>query len=289
MKVVYSYSSGFFKSKTDYKSFYNVYGDEQFKGFYNKEMFFNSFVLSVFSAANKFQEIELYTDPEGYELLNFLDLPFTCIYKDINVELTENEKKFWAISKIKTHLRQKEPYFHMDYDLFLFNNLPSNMLKSPIFGYMKEYDDFNWYNKDVSDFINNGNFELLPELKTFIERYPNTIPSINCGVIGGNNIEFLHEYCMDVLKYINCMSPDLLHVYRCTFLEQFYLGAKAKIKNIKLLTLSDFYGKMINEKSGTLHLFGPGFKLNKNYVDWLSYEIQDEYPEIKKKIKEVIQ
>ena len=107
MKIVQSFWSG------SQKEFTNSYGWFSYK--YN----WMSWILSCHQLAKHHKEVELYTDQFGYDILiKKLQLPYTKVHVVLD-ELNHYNKDLWAIAKIKTFQLQKEPFLHVDGDVFV--------------------------------------------------------------------------------------------------------------------------------------------------------------------------
>jgi hypothetical protein len=221
MKAVYSFGSHPFFVGHHYKNIGQ---------FYNLEMFYLCFALSVLQTKKFFGNAHLYTDFYGKLLLNEILHLFDSVTL-ICDNLTENEKQFWPISKIKTHELQTEPYIIIDYDIFLWEPLPDRMLNAQILGQNTEphdikfyYDSYHSY-KDECDSKN-------PIIKKYIDRTFDAnnkdafcTNAINCGLVGGHNIKMLKQYAKDAIEIINnCDDTKKLYFRHATFIEQWFLG-----------------------------------------------------------------
>jgi hypothetical protein len=77
-----------------------------------------SWALSCLSLREHYDEVALYTDQEGYDvLINKLHLPYT----EVNVvyDKTLCLPQHWAYAKIKTYSMQTKPFLHVDGDVYL--------------------------------------------------------------------------------------------------------------------------------------------------------------------------
>lgn len=200
---------------------------------------YNLHKLSVLTCLKNHGNIHLITTQEGAEFLK--GIPYT------SVEIFDNTidpfyKRFWAISKIlayKQILSKGEPFIHIDYDVFLFKKLPDRLLNSSVCVQSIENSE--------------GNLEMDLELPKFIYYLKNPYNfcnydidySYNCGLFGGNDLEFMTYYVDEVLKIVNdfenieLFAKDIFrhNVLLSSILEQFYLKILAVKNNIKVSTL----------------------------------------------------
>ena len=90
-----------------------------------------SWALSCYSLRRLSDDVALYTDKKGYELLvSKLQLPYT----EVNVVYDENLclPQHWAYAKIKTYSLQTKPFVHVDGDVYLCEALPEIVLSSSV-------------------------------------------------------------------------------------------------------------------------------------------------------------
>jgi hypothetical protein len=260
MRAIYSFwSKPFFSDYTI--SCKDIYIDKRIGGFKNMEYFLKSFCVSVAKSKIFFNDVVLYTDGFGYELFKKLNL-------DINIEnildnsITKKEERFWAISKIKAYKIQKEPFVHIDNDLFFFKSIPKLFENLDILGAWNE-NKIELYNYQIDDYNKNGNKLVIPEITKYIKKNKKTnILAINCGLVAVKNLDFIKEYSYNIEKYLDIVEQNYEHINTCFFLEQFYIAVKAKVENIKIGTYTDLLGPTMKKNDWWIkneyfcHLYG---------------------------------
>ena len=132
-------------------------------------------------------KVTLYTDSMGADwLISNLNLPYDNINTSLDQLLIPNN--LWSLAKMWVYSQQKDPFIHFDGDVYIWND-----------DFIKELDR----NHIICQHIEHGfpyykeYFEILiKERYTLNEKiFPQTIDSfnniaLNCGVIGGYNIDF---------------------------------------------------------------------------------------------------
>ena len=89
-------------------------------GWMNPQYHLMSWALSCLSLKDNYQNIVLYTDSHGYEIFaEQLKLPYTDII--IQYDNLTCPEPHWAYPKLLTYSLQKEPFIHVDGDVYLPN------------------------------------------------------------------------------------------------------------------------------------------------------------------------
>lgn len=227
-------------------------------GFTESKYYFMSTVLAILQAKKFFNKVHLYTDDFGWKLLEPLGIKYDYVFKDLNKIISQKEnERFWSISKIKVHLMQKEPYVHIDNDLYFWKEIPTFLEKADVLAAWSE-SKLQFYEYEVNDYLKNGDKNLLPKLTNYINKNRSFIPGVNCGIVGGKNIKFLNEYAKDCIYYINECKENYFHLSSCFFIEQYYLGAKCIEDKIKCLTYTDIAGPKLSWENNEwfAHMYG---------------------------------
>lgn len=226
-------------------------------GYNSEQAFIESMALSVLLSLKWFDKVELVTDKAGAALIKARGIPFTRISIELEDQMQGVSVRNWALGKIVACDVQREPFMHLDSDVFLFKKLPDGMFtsnacfQSPEINYMG-YDEQVALCKTwdcAPDWLN------LQEHKAY-----------NCGIIGFNNLEILHTWRKTAEAYCAFMdSTGFDSVEYCTglFFEQ-YIIAKLCDKfgyNVKLLThyalpgeITTNLGNATGERLGYTHL-----------------------------------
>lgn len=158
-----------------------------------------SWILSSNLAARYHGEINLYTDDVGKKILiDQLGLPYSSVSLDLN-NLNSIPKNFWAFSKVYTYSLQKEPFLHLDGDVFLWEDITQKFAGAPLVAQNLEvatsYYREKWKNIfPVLDYIPDS----LSHLNNEQDYY-----ACNMGITGGRNIEFFQHYIEKVKRTLN--------------------------------------------------------------------------------------
>jgi hypothetical protein len=206
--------------------------------------------LSVLTSLQNFGNIHLITTERGKEFLQ--DLPYTSIQL-FDSEIDSRYGSFWSVGKIfaiEQILKKRQPFLHIDYDVFFFKPLVSEVLntdvliqdiegKESVLGYGTEkfYEvckDLKFFKDGLVNMETNG-INLSNNLRVDF--------AYNCGILGGNDIDFFSNYVTQIKDFIESPinydvfeSHDGLDHISC-ILEQFSLAIMCKNSNIKVRPL----------------------------------------------------
>ena len=97
-------------------------------GFNSLEDFFTSFILSVNVARQHYPNIHFYTDDYGVEFIEPYknELNFTQVHNVLN-EMDWLPVQWWAFPKLYVYSLQKEPFMHLDNDVYFWDKIPDNV------------------------------------------------------------------------------------------------------------------------------------------------------------------
>lgn len=241
---------------------YHSFWEEGWNNF--DEKVYNMHKLSVLLALKNYGNITLITTPKGKELLS--SIPYT------NIELFDPEvdldlKQTWSISKLFAYrqiIEKNEPFFHIDYDVFLFNRLPD------------------WFENSKIGFQHNENSEYIDEyykFDIFFENCKNTYNAdksikyaYNLGLFGGTDIESMTFYinsAFEVLydeenqkEYWLKEGLPLYHGTKATIIEQWYLACCLNKLGVTATPLLSDNHKLNDDaiKLGYCHVWGAKHK-----------------------------
>lgn len=169
-------------------------------GWLRPEYHLMSWALSCLQIKKFHKEVHLYANTSGAELLTKqLKLPYDSVNISHDNLVLQNEN-LWALPKIFTYSLQKEPFLHIDGDVFLFEALPKNLLEQDLIAQNIE-EATKFYQTTQSELM--SNFEYFPDCvrKDFYSKKP--INAVNAGILGGQNIRFFQEYTDLAFSYIN--------------------------------------------------------------------------------------
>ena len=125
--------------------------DGKAHGFSSVEAMLESLILSVNVAKKHYPEIHFYTDKLGYEWITpYLDqLPFTKIEICLD-EFNWVPDVYWSFVKVCVYTLQKEPFIHIDNDVFLWDKIPDFILEGQDFVF-QETEPLDWGMYDFYD------------------------------------------------------------------------------------------------------------------------------------------
>ncbi len=215
-------------------------GFKKFGEFNNKSDFILSWSTSVKLSKLYFNEVILVTDNWSWKnIFKKLKLPFDNILTKLDDIIIS--EKLWSISKAYAIKYMENPFIHIDSDVFIWKKLKDDFLKADILVQNEEgIKDKNQYLLYIGlewDYINylNGTCEYLNNFNA----KDRDVSAYNCGIIGGNNIDFLKKYADEMInlsveyslkdKYINC--------YTTAWLEQALLYSMCEKHNIDVKLL----------------------------------------------------
>jgi hypothetical protein len=128
----------------------------------------------------------LYTDKIGYDLLS--DIGYDEIVLFDELILSKFHKKVWSLGKILAMSLVREPFIHLDFDVFLFKKIEDKISKTDFFSLYFEP----WLTKELKLHSK----ELLKLEKININHYL----SWNFSVVGGQNFLKINEACEEIIN-----------------------------------------------------------------------------------------
>ena len=224
MKIIQSFWTG------NQNDFTNTHGWCNYK--YN----WISWILSSHQLVKFHDEVELYTDSFGYDILiNKLKLPYTKVHVVLD-ELNHFHKDLWAVSKIKTFQLQTEPFLHVDGDVFVWESLTEKFKNSNLV--VQNLEVTSTYYPEKWSLIRPKLIYVPDTLKNF--KCTTTDLVTNMGIIGGNNLDFFTDYTQKSLEFVEKNRPIWSRIKDYNFnvfFEQiiFYRLAKQKNEEISFM------------------------------------------------------
>lgn len=153
--------------------------------------------ISLQAARRHYPDTVLITDRAGKRLLvDQLGLSFRDVATELE-RLREVDVGWWALGKLVAYGMQDKPFVHMDSDVFLWKPLPRYLHEAPVFAQCPETfhsvnEPFN--PRDIEHaFVENG-LALPIEWQWYRSREKHAFREENCGILGGNNLDFLRYY-----------------------------------------------------------------------------------------------
>ncbi|UMO99601.1 DUF6734 family protein [Amycolatopsis sp. EV170708-02-1] len=152
-----------------------------------------SWILSFRLASQLFPTTALVTDDWGHELLvTRLRLPFDDISLSLN-GLDGQDPSWWALGKLHAYREQREPFLHIDNDVFLWPGFPAAGLDGEIVAQNPEHapvSDAGYYRPSAVAAAIRSTGGFLPE-----EFRGYTGEAALCtGIVGGTAVPLLRRY-----------------------------------------------------------------------------------------------
>lgn len=192
MKIVQSYWS-----KPSNKQANLHPNDRNLGGWQAKRYNYMSWMLSSMQLSQLYDEIELVTDEQGYDLLvNKLQLPYTNVRVELD-RLNEYHSDLWALGKIYAYSIQKTPFIHVDGDVFIWDRFPTAFESADLIAQNVEVDEPGY--ADVNHHVLQY-FDFIPDVLPTQEK---EITSVNAGIFGGADIAFFEEYTALAFEFVN--------------------------------------------------------------------------------------
>jgi hypothetical protein len=233
-----------------------------------------SWALSSLQLHKIYQSVELYANSNAAEMLiDTLELP----YNKVNIthdNLYLPNENLWALPKMFTYSLQKEPFLHVDGDVFLFDQFPISLLKNELIAQNIE-EATNYYTSTQKELM--ANFDYFPDCvkADFFSSIP--IRGVNAGILGGNNIAFIKDYTQAAFEYINrnVERLPLIIVDRFNiFFEQHLFYSLAKERNIPIgVLINDVINDNEYKYIGDIHKA----PCCRSYLHLLGHLKKDEY------------
>jgi len=148
-----------------------------------------STALSLECSKKIFSSVELVTNNWGKSI--FIDkykLPFDSVNTDL--ENIKVEPHFWAYAKIYAYSIQKEPFCHIDNDVFIWDkSLIDKVKNKEIFFQSKEpFNEIHgWYEPLLEC------YKGAPNIESYFASSPVDF-GWNCGIVGANNLDLIQDW-----------------------------------------------------------------------------------------------
>jgi len=256
---------------------------------------FYSSLLSYITLKKLYGHVTIYCNSFAHEnMLKFIPYDEVIIeeLKHVNGVNYGNE---WGLLKFHVFEQQKEPFIHIDSDVFLFNDLLTEYINSD------DYDGI-VQSIDVSDGVYGhfyrNNIDVLTKYN-FVNKIPDDLTiklngsiGYNNGVIGFKNLSFMNYYIKVAEKLNDLMNSGLFKSinHQTMIFEQFnlyHLGIIKKMKFYKVLSdelIREFGLNEAGNKIGYTHLLS-GNKFVDYFVMLVRNKVINDYPEFEENIK----
>lgn len=255
-----------------------------------------SWALSCCSLREHYDQVELYTDQRGYDvLITKLHLPYSKVHVVYDDHLCLPQH--WAFAKMRTYAMQTEPFLHVDGDIYLPKAISQDVLDAPLVAQNREIGTV-YYRRMMDNVQRSGEIEL-PEYITSALR-EESVASYNMGMFGGSDLEFIHHCCGESFSFLerNRMNdPSVPHSrVGCNILfEQVFFAVLADLQHKEV---SSVLGRAVKDEgySGRefcdlafwhhrpfFHLLG-GHKRNPYNVEMIRRTLLRLYPDVLERI-----
>jgi hypothetical protein len=245
----------------------------------------------------------LVTDDKGKKILiDNIGLEFEFVSKELN-SISSYHQNWWALGKIIAYKCQKSPFIHIDQDVILWKKIPENIEKSDVFTqsieYVGEHDHF--YAPRRFDELKSAGGWVPEEILEYL-RSPYPHSASNCGIFGGNNIQFIQHYANNAIKFvtdpynITKWEPRwednvLMEQYNINACVNFHRGKmESPFKNVKLDYLfpvtANPYDMLTAEEYGYTHLMDA--KKNPFIAAIIEERVKSDYPKMYKRCFEYV-
>ena len=220
-------------------------------GYSTVENMINSIILSANVVRQHYENIIFYTDNLGYQWIEpHLDkLPFKKI-EVVMDDINWLEDMYWSLGKMYIYSLQKEPFIHIDNDVFIWEKFTPELLSGDFL--FQEIENFH---NSIWDFYNKG-------LKIYGLAIPKEIEvlgaAFNCGVFGcltPSALDIIQEYYNIGYKFVKKTKviPDIEkeaiseRALASVIIEQVFIYSLviSKNKTFNTIRYDDHYGYKI--------------------------------------------
>lgn len=231
-----------------------------------------SWTLSCLQLKALYGAPEIYCNKSVRKAIDIVKLPYEVVHTQLE-QIILPDSKLWALPKIYTYSYQKEPFIHIDCDVFLFKQFPNELLASDLIAQNEEVAT-EYYISTQEEL--KQHFTYFPKCvkEDFNKKEP--IRAVNAGILGGCDIDFFQRYTKEAFKYIekNIENLGAINVDRFNvFFEQhlFYSLAKKLKKDIQYL-FQDIVNDNQYQHLGEFH----EVPCSKSYLHLLGHYKRDE-------------
>jgi hypothetical protein len=159
--------------------------------------------LSLKLARSHFAETQLVTDSAGKAvLIDRLGLEFDDVRLDLDA-LRDVDPGWWTLGKLTAYSLQEAPFVHLDTDVFLWKALPASLTSAPVLAQCPEIhslDDPWCAPRQVEALFERHQLSLPVEWEWASSVNTNTFREENCGILGGNRVDFLRHYAITAIR-----------------------------------------------------------------------------------------
>jgi hypothetical protein len=258
-----------------------------------------SWALSVLQLRKYYEKVELLTDELGrYILIEKLKLPYTSVLVELN-ELDHYDAGLWALGKIYAYSRQKEPFLHVDSDVFIWQKFDERIAAADLVAQNREMMN-NLYQKALEDIVEKFAY-VPPYLREMLRT--GQFGCSNAGILGGRDVDFFKQYTFEIFSFVNKNDRSIEEgvkymssAYINIVYEQLIFFAMSRIHGREITYLfpdevenpkciGQFHGTVKN--NGYVHCLGSEKRNRMTYL-LLEIKLRSMYPECYNRITELV-
>lgn len=267
-------------------------------GFVSEKHHAMSWALSCLKFKQFYTDVKLYTDKKGMAwLVDELGLSYTDVECSLD-SLNHYNPLLWALPKVHVYGLQNEPFIHVDGDIYIWKAFDDALTKQRLIVQNPE-DDAEYLKKILAQVVKV--FTNIPDYLldgfNYILNFPQVGDilnvSINAGIFGGNDIEFIKKYSTESIKFVNDNILPLNRIDVGPFnliFEQLFFKIFAQKNNIPIsclfeeesrsnIFLSAYYFLCVPQKHSFIHLFGPTKRVALQYMQ-MEARLKQEFPKM---------
>lgn len=173
--------------------------NRRFGGWLDQKYFYMGITLSVLKLREFYRDVVLVGDSLAKEILiDQLNLPYTDV--ELTLDGLNYPPSMWAVGKLLAYRGARTPFIHVDGDLMIWEKLPAfNPKKKQLLFQNFEFDDsYATVLKQMQ-----CTYDYLPdEFLQFMQRGA-SVTSLNAGLLGTNDPDFLAEYTEKALRFVD--------------------------------------------------------------------------------------
>lgn len=196
-----------FWSKPLFKANSDVSQNRYHGGWINYRYCLLSMAYSCLTISRYYPHLELYTDTFGVKLFrDILKLPYYKFHTNLD-DMANVDESLWAYGKIMTYSVQKEPFLHVDNDVFIWQEFPDRVVNADVVCQSLEMiENFSLTDYEVAMEYIKHNLKTAPQ----IIRKSKCKAAANMGIFGGNNLDFIQQYCQEAQSAFHDMYDGIM-------------------------------------------------------------------------------
>lgn len=193
MKIVQS-----FWSRPVFAPFSAKNDDRSFGGWNSRKYYYMSWALSCLRLRQYYNDLDLYTDSAGKEILiDRMKLPYISVHTALD-DLQDFDPYLWTVGKLLTYKLQREPFIHVDGDIFIWERFGKRIENARLLAQNIESNE-DYYCETVSTLVDH--FDIPSQWRDHL-RHNNEMEITNTGIVGGHDLDFMSKYSTQALDII---------------------------------------------------------------------------------------